>query len=376
MTLVERCRDLWRGDPVSSDMAMLGEHRVAQSRTLLVGVLTVLGLLVLAAEPGNVGYRRAVPVNLFCLTAALVFLWRTRRGIRPVWLAYTTSLWDVSLVSLLHVVELTQGLASTAANGRVTFLGYFLALAGTCVRWDTRLPLLVGAVAAAQYAGIAAWSAAIWDHAPAGDIAAYGTFDAGVQAERVVTLLLFALICRSIVTWALELRESAVHDALTGLLNRRTFEARLHDALLTAARVGSPLTMAMVDVDHFKRVNDEHGHAAGDVALRSVARAIRDAVRRTDLVARWGGEEFAIAFPDTPLAEAALKVERMRDALSGMAIRLPGPAEVRLTVSAGLACTAHEGTEPGRVTHTADGRLYAAKRAGRNRVVWTAEARE
>lgn len=372
MTLVRRWRDVWRGDRGSSDMAMLGEHRVAQSRVLLVGTLTLLGLLVFGAQPGNDGYRQAVPVNLFCLAAALVFLWLTRRGTRPTWLAYTTSLWDVSVVSLLHVVELTQGLSSTAANGRVTFLGYFLALVGTCVRWDRRLPLLVGGVAAAQYAGIAAWSAATWAQAPPSDIAAYGAFDAGVQVERIVTLLLFAVICRSIVGWALELRESAVVDALTGLLNRRTFEARLHDAVLAASRTGAPLTVAMVDIDLFKRVNDEHGHAAGDVALRAVAHTIRNAVRRTDLVARWGGEEFAVVFPDTPLAESAQKVERMREALSDTAIGLPGGVQVHLTVSAGLACTAIDGTEPGPLTQVADGRLFEAKRAGRNRVVWTA----
>ncbi len=371
MSLVRRWRDVWRGDRGSSDMAMLGEHRVAQSRVLLVGSPTLLGLLVLGAQPGNAGYRQAVPVNLFCLAAALVFLWLTRRGKRPTWLAYTTSLWDVSLVSLLHVVELTQGLASTAANGRVTFFGYFPALVGTCVRWDRRLPLLIGAVAAAQYAGIAAWSAAIWEQAPPTDIAAYGAFDAGVQVERIVTLLLFGLVCRSIVDWALELRESAVVDALTGLLNRRTFEARLHDAVLAAIRTCAPLTVARVDVDLFKRVNDEHGHAAGDVALRSVAHTIRNAVRRTDLVARWGGEECAIVLPDTPLTESALKVERMREALSAEATRLPGGAQVRLTVSAGLACTSVDGTEPGLLTQAADGRLCAAKRAGRNRVVWS-----
>lgn len=348
---------------------MLGEHRVAQSRVLLVGTLTVVGLLVVAFEPSNTGYRDAVPVNLFCLAVALVFLYWTRRGVRPLWLAYTTTLWDVSLISALHAVELWQGFASTAVNGRVTFLGYFLALVGTCVRWDRRLPLAAGGLAAAQYGAIAWGAARRWAETPASNIAAYGAFDAGVQVERIVTLLLFAVVCRSIVGWAIELRHSAVHDVLTGLLNRRTFEERLHDELLTARRTSRPLAVAMIDVDHFKQVNDRHGHEAGDRVLQAVAATLRRTVRRTDLVARWGGEEFALVFPGTSIAEASAKVEAMREEIARAPIAIGRDRGVSLTVSAGVACAPADGADAGSVTGAADTRLFDAKRQGRNRTI-------
>lgn len=360
---------VWRGDAAASDAAMIGEHRVARSRVLLIGALTGVGLVVLAADPGNTGYRQAVPVNLMCLAFALAFLVRTRRGARPVWLAYATGVWDVSLVSLLHVFELSQGLASTAVNGRVTFLGYFLALVGTCIRWDRRLPLALGALAAAQYAAIVVWSARIWGQAPAADIAAYGTFDPGVQIERIATLLLFALVCRSIVDWALDLRHSAVHDVLTGLLNRRTFEARLRDELLARGRSGQPVSVAMLDVDNFKQINDRFGHGAGDRVLKGVAEAVRQAVRRSDVVARWGGEEFAVVLPETPIADAAAKVEAIRAHLAGTALQVDRHHEVRLTVSAGVASAPADGTTLEALTQAADDRLLEAKRAGRDRVV-------
>lgn len=348
---------------------MLGEHRVAQSRVLLVGTLTVVGLLVVALDPASTDYRDAVPANLFCLATALLFLYLTRKGVRPLWLAYTTTLWDVSLVSALHAVELWQGLASTAVNGRVTFLGYFLALVGTCVRWERRLPLAAGGLAAVQYGAIAWGAARRWADTPAENIAAYGAFDAGVQVERIVTLLLFAVVCRSIVDWAIELRHSAVHDVLTGLLNRRTFEERLHDELLTAARTSRPLSVAMIDVDHFKQVNDRHGHEAGDRALQAVAATLRRAVRRTDLVARWGGEEFAVVFPGTSLAEAAAKVDAMRDEIAGTPIAIGREVGVPLTVSAGVACAPEDGADAASITGAADARLFDAKRRGRNRTM-------
>lgn len=348
---------------------MQGEHRVARSRLALVAVLTLVGLGVVLGDPSHPDFVRAVPINLACLVGALVIFLVTRRGSHPTGLAFATSIGDVTLVSVLLGLDLWQSTPSVVVNGRVTFLLYFVALVGTCVRFDRRLPIVAGAVAVGQYAGLVWWASAIWPVDVTRDVATYGTFDWGVQVERMVTLAVFAAICTNIATWALQLRTNATRDELTGLTNRRTFEERLQTELLRAHRRDEPLSVAMVDVDHFKRVNDLHGHQAGDEALRAVAGVIRESVRRTDLAARWGGEEFALAFPCVSSDEAVFSLERLRTQLENLALPLaPGPM-TQLTISAGVASSPRDGVDVTALVRAADERLLAAKRAGRNRLV-------
>jgi diguanylate cyclase (GGDEF)-like protein len=130
----------------------------------------------------------------------------------------------------------------------------------------------------------------------------------------------------------------------------------------------SPFCIALLDIDHFKRVNDQYGHEAGDAALRLVATVLRRSLRRTDLVARWGGEEFAIAFPETRLAEAFGKLEQLRLDIASHTVVLSTGGQVRLTLSGGLAAARHDGRSLVELVAAADGRLMEAKREGRNRI--------
>ena len=172
-----------------------------------------------------------------------------------------------------------------------------------------------------------------------------------------------------IAQWAVRLREFATTDQLTGLLNRRTFEERIRDELLKARRQATSLSLVMVDLDHFKQVNDRYGHRAGDEVLRSVATALRHAVRRTDLVSRWGGEEFAIAYLDSSPNEAARNAEQLRRSVESTPIQLDSGVLVAMTLSAGVATARSDGFEFQSVLGAADERLLVAKREGRNRVV-------
>ncbi len=361
--------EVWRGEPHSSDLPMQGEHRVAQTRVVVVGVLTAVGLVVAVSDPGSVDFRRSAPVNVVCLAVAFGVLVATRRGDRPTWLALATSIGDVSLVTLLHVLELLVGNPSSAVNGRVTFLAYFFALVGTVVRFDRRLPALAGLAAAAQYGGIVIWSAFQWPLEATTDVIAHGQFDWGIQIERVVALLLFALVCWSMSKWGIRLQASATTDELTGLLNRRVFEERLHDECVRAQRRDEPLSVVMIDVDHFKQVNDTHGHPAGDQALRVIASLIRESVRRTDLAARWGGEEFIVALPGVPSSVAAANVERMLARVRSRPIGLQKNVVLKLTVSAGVSSAPEDGVEPAALVLSADQRLLEAKRAGRDQFI-------
>nr|WP_099743666.1 GGDEF domain-containing protein [Acidovorax sp. 62] len=166
-----------------------------------------------------------------------------------------------------------------------------------------------------------------------------------------------------------QIRELATHDDLTGLLNRRAMFERMQLEQRRSLRTGYPLLVAQLDIDHFKVVNDTHGHGKGDLVLRAFADTVRHSVRDTDVLARWGGEEFVLMLCDTPAEEALALLERVRLAVQAMRVPLPqGGDPIAITVSIGLARHPPADT----LAHTlerADQALYAAKAQGRNRVV-------
>ena len=166
-----------------------------------------------------------------------------------------------------------------------------------------------------------------------------------------------------------QIRQLATHDDLTGLLNRRAMLDRMQLEQRRSLRSGSPLLIAQLDIDHFKVVNDTHGHAAGDLVLQSFADTVRRNVRDTDVLARWGGEEFVLLLCDTPAADAVDLMERLRQAVQAMQVPVPqGDGPITVTVSIGLA--RHTPADPLAGTlERADQALYAAKAGGRNRVV-------
>jgi diguanylate cyclase (GGDEF)-like protein len=163
------------------------------------------------------------------------------------------------------------------------------------------------------------------------------------------------------------LSEIATRDELTGLPNRRHMQDWIAHEFARSHRHGAALCLAVIDLDHFKRVNDLHGHAVGDEGLRIFAREARKSLRDVDLIARWGGEEFLLAMPDTTEAGAARVLERLRQRLADPQAWAACP-QARVTFSAGLAT--HGSAESVEDTvRRADDALYAAKRQGRDRVV-------
>ncbi len=158
-----------------------------------------------------------------------------------------------------------------------------------------------------------------------------------------------------------EVARLASSDALTGLANRRQLDFALGREVARTVRTKEPLSVALIDIDHFKDVNDTLGHVAGDEVLREVAGALARSVRDVDLVSRYGGEEFAIVLPNCASAGALVVIERVRAAVAG----LGGVA--RVTVSAGIATAAGEGADGDSLIAAADEALYESKRAGRDR---------
>lgn len=165
------------------------------------------------------------------------------------------------------------------------------------------------------------------------------------------------------------LREQAVTDSLTGLFNRRYLETRLREESGRARRHGAAFALLMIDIDNFKPYNDREGHPAGDALLTAIARVIKTAARDTDLVSRYGGDEFAVVSPETSVPEARQLAERIRAAVAANAFDLPGlPRAGGLTLSIGVAGFPADGDDPDALVRAADSALYRAKAAGKNRV--------
>jgi len=188
---------------------------------------------------------------------------------------------------------------------------------------------------------------------------AYGPADAARISEAMQ---------RSVLPSRAELEMMATHDGLTGVLNRKAFEERLTAEVARAGRYELPLSLAMLDIDFFKKVNDTYGHQAGDACLVHVAGLARTETRESDIVARYGGEEFVIVMPHTRIEDARLLAERLRRRVEASRIESGGNT-IACTVSIGIAGS--DGSQPidaKALLGQADAALYRAKDSGRNRV--------
>ena len=164
-----------------------------------------------------------------------------------------------------------------------------------------------------------------------------------------------------------QLQEQALCDSLTGLYNRRYFDEALERELALAQRQNYPVSLVLIDIDHFKRLNDAHGHQAGDAVLQEMARYLTDNSRAGDLVCRWGGEEFVVVMPHTPLSGALQRTESWRSSFAEHPFRFGGLV-LNNTLSAGVAAWPGDGNTPEELLQAADRALYRAKSGGRNRV--------
>lgn len=164
-----------------------------------------------------------------------------------------------------------------------------------------------------------------------------------------------------------KLRSASTHDSLTGLANRRLLLGQLPGLLASGKRRAEPLCVLMLDLDHFKRVNDTYGHAVGDQTLTALARSVERDVRLGDLVARFGGEEFVVVCPNADEKAGVLIAERIRESVASLGEEELGFDGVQ-TISIGLAVTSAETQSPAELLNRADQALYEAKSSGRDKV--------
>jgi len=198
---------------------------------------------------------------------------------------------------------------------------------------------------------------------------------AGQLTVLIDNALVYASLERKVSERTEELAEAnlrlellAVTDPLTGLANRRRLSDVLEEEWLRGRRSGQPISLAMIDIDHFKKYNDHYGHQGGDECLRLVARTVQGIARATDLVARYGGEEFCVVMPGTDAEGARLLAERIRQAVADLCEPHTGSDTGIVTISVGLSTAVPADGPPDQLIKVADQALYEAKRDGRNRV--------
>jgi diguanylate cyclase (GGDEF)-like protein len=164
------------------------------------------------------------------------------------------------------------------------------------------------------------------------------------------------------------LRRQSTVDELTGLYNRRYFDETLRREVFRAERMRASLAVVMIDLDHFKRMNDTYGHEAGDLVLRTVGRCLRESVRRSDIACRYGGEELVLVLPECDAAAARTSAETIRTRIAALELHHGDATLPQVTASFGIALWPAHGESAGALVQSADRALYAAKHEGRNRV--------
>ena len=364
-------RGLWPPvDPALVDAGREGELTVARTRIAIVALLALNPAATLIRRPAETPAALALVIEILFVALAVTILQLARRHPQPAWLGFAAAAFDVTFVTGYHALIVVGGFAVIAPTGRVTFALYLLAILATSLRNDGRVATFSGALASVAWFGLTRW--ANFSGTAQSAVAGGGVYGGGAMAGQAQELIIIAAstaLSWTIVSRARALRLSSTRDNLTGLLNRAHFEERLGTELMRSARHRRPLALGLIDLDRFRSVNDSVGPAAGDEVLCEVASRLRRTVRRTDLAARFGGDQFALVFIDTSVADAAGKLEEIRRTVSATPIPLRVQTVVTLTCSASVAIAPLDGSLAESLIVVAESRLSAAKKAGRDRLM-------
>lgn len=273
----------------------------------------------------------------------------------PLWLTYVVSLGTLMSMGAFHAWVGMAGVAVALAAGAglsVAVLGLHFApdtgllTTGLCMAMLTAYLLMVAASAQSRAAKLRAAKKRLSENEV--------TLQQQLQANE---------------TLQTQLAEQANRDPLTGVFNRRYLDATLPRELARCQRSGQPLGLILIDIDHFKRVNDTHGHPAGDQVIKALAHLLRNQSRQEDVVCRHGGEEFLIMLPAADLETAHQRAQAYRRDMEALTIYADDGVHIRVTLSAGVATYPDHGADEVDLIRNADKALYHAKATGRNRVV-------
>lgn len=305
---------------------------------------------------------------ILAVAASQILLLLARQQRRFRWLPWLTTSYDVSLTTLVLALLAPSSLAASL-NSMVVWVFYLVAVCMTALRNDGRLTLYTGALAMLQYAALAAAVFALAQTPEQLASADYGTARLSNVLQRLLLIAIVTAITATVVYRMQRLVELSGTDGLTGLPNRTLLVHRFPGLQDDAREHGGSLALGLINLDYFRRINDEVGHAIGDRALRHAVGVLREGLEEGDLLVRLGGEEFVLLMP-LPTGRAWERLEALRRSLATRPFIASADADpLRITFSAGLASWPQDGADLSQMMRRADLRLSRAKQEGRNRVV-------
>ena len=367
-------RDVWprlfeRPDALMLELGAGGELLVAQLRAGLSLLLLLLPLINVATGEYSPSEMTAGMLGVvLAVVMSQVWLALARHRGRYRWLPWATSSYDVSLTTLVLAL-LAIGSPATGLNSMVVWVFYLVAICMTALRNDGRLTVVIGVLAMLQYGALAIAVFGLVEAPEQLMSLDYGTATVANTVQRIVLIAMMTAITSTIVYRMQRLVDLSGTDGLTGLPNR-TWLAHRFPGMLDATRSqGGSLSICLVNLDYFKRINDEVGHQAGDRAQRHAVDVLRLQLEEGDFLARLGGEEFALLMP-LPIGRAWERLDSMRRSTASQPFLAdPGADPLRVTFSAGIAGWPQDGSDLSQLLRRADVRLRQAKLEGRNRVL-------
>lgn len=347
-------------DPMARDIGQAGELLTARLRLIVIGILLVNPIKSAIVSPQESSNWIGLGVTL--LAFLMIYLMARLAGRRrpPRALPWVTSQLDILYITLASIGFITGGHPLIAVNSFVHWSYYLVAIGATSLRHDPRLTvaatfsaglqqLLLATYVSLQFPGISSpmYGYLIWDD----------------QVGRVIAMVVMGTLACAVVIRNRQVWEMSVRDKLTGLHNRRFFDEFLEFKIIEFNREKRPLSLALLDADFFKKINDAHGHDAGDEVLIELGNRVSQSFRSSDLVARWGGEEFAVVLAGADVQAAYARLKALQEDLASRPIRFG------VTVSIGMACFPEDADSPEGLFKVADENLLEAKRRGRNTIV-------
>ena len=368
--LLSTLRD--RPDEIVLDIGAGGELLVARIRLAVTVVLMLIPLVNFLA-----GGRFSETLIGLAATgggAALSFLWLSlaRHPRRYSWLPFATSASDITMETLVMVMVAATQSPAASLNTVIIWTCYPVSIFATALRNDGRLTLFTGLLAMAEYGSLVIWAfvqagpnAVLYSHD-------YGVVSVNLQIQRLVVMLVLTLITAMVVYRIQRLVLQSGTDTLTGLPNRTYLVHRVPQIIEQSRESHTSITLAIIDLDHFKLINDDYGHPVGDRALRHVVEMLGDELAKDEPLMRVGGEEFVLLVPRS-IGPAWERLEFLRQRVATSPLMLEedpdGQHAVSVTFSAGLASCPFDGIDVSHLMRRADARLRKAKQSGRNRVV-------